>query len=334
VTDEPSHRPFPPPEPEAAGDHGAPTDLAARILDALDSRVLGQRPACEALLATYMAGGHALLEGVPGIGKTLLARTFAAVLGLDFRRIQFTPDLMPSDVLGTNVFEEAGSFRLIRGPIFTQILMADEINRTPPKTQSALLEGMQERQVTIDGDRHPLDPGFFVIATQNPVEFEGTYPLPEAQLDRFLTRIVMTLPGREAEVELYRRALRGELPEWGAAPPEAVVTPGEASALRHASRGVHVSEELLDYLARLATAVRDAEELELAVSPRGALALLETARAAALLEGRDYALPDDLKRFLEPCWRHRLILNAEAELEGHSGGRILRRIADAVEVPK
>ena len=325
--------------PEAPSDDAAlarETALASRILERLDDLVLGQSDACHALLATYIAGGHSLLEGIPGIGKTLLARSFAGVLGLDFNRVQFTPDLMPTDVTGTNVFQrDKGVFQLIQGPIFTQILMADEINRTPPKTQAALLEAMQERQVTLDGERHPLDSSFFVIATQNPVEFEGTYPLPEAQLDRFLARIEMSLPAREHEIEIYRRAVSGQLSIWGAGgTPEPVVTASEAQELRGASRRVHVSEELLDYLAQLAQAVRDSEHLELAVSPRGALALLEIARAAALIDGRDYLVPDDLKRFLGPCWEHRLILTAEAELEGHGAKRMLQAIAAAVDVPK
>ena len=311
-------------------------ELAEKVLAAVEQQVLGQRAAAESLLATYMAGGHALLEGVPGVGKTLLARSFAALLGLDFQRIQFTPDLMPTDVVGTNVFDrESGAFRLVRGPIFTEILMADEINRTPPKTQSALLEAMQERQVTIDGEAQSLDGSFLVIATQNPVELEGTYPLPEAQLDRFLTKIEMGHPDRDSEVEIYRRAVSGELAGWGDdASPKAIVDRDEALALRTASRSVHVSDDLLDYLARLATATRESEHLELAVSPRGALALLETARAAALLEGRDYLVPDDLKRFLEPCWRHRLMLSAEAELEGRSARQILQGLASSVDVPK
>ena len=326
-------------EPTPTGPPTAAPDLAAagrRLVDRVASHVLGQDEAVELLAAAYLAGGHALLEGVPGLGKTLLARSFAAALGARFARIQFTPDLMPADLIGTNVFDGAGgAFRLLRGPVFTQVLMADEINRTPPKTQSALLEAMQERQVTIDGERRELDPGFLVIATQNPLEFEGTYPLPEAQLDRFLTRIEMSLPERGREIELYRRAVRGDLAGWSHdALPEPVVSRDEARALRHASRSVHVSEDLLDYLARLAEAARGSEHLELAISPRGALALLETARAAAVLEGRDFVVPDDLKRFLEPCWRHRLILSAEAELEGRSAGKILQGIAGSVDVPK
>ncbi|MEM6794429.1 MAG: MoxR family ATPase [Acidobacteriota bacterium] len=321
-------------EPVREENPGPEVGLADSILERIDRHVLGQREAAEQLLACFVAGGHALLEGVPGIGKTLLARSFAATLGLDFQRVQFTPDLMPADVVGTNIFEQDGSggFRLIRGPVFTQILMADEINRTPPKTQSALLEAMQETQVTIDGERHPLDSSFFVVATQNPVEFEGTYPLPEAQLDRFLLRIEMAIPQAADEIALYRQAA-SDAP-WGhEALPEPVVSPAEAAALRRASRAVHVSEELLDYLYRLADAARSSPHLELAVSPRGALALLETARAFAVLEGRAYAVPDDFKRGLVPCWRHRLLLGAEAELEGFSALRLLEELASSVEVP-
>ncbi len=306
-----------------------------RVLAAIDDHVLGQRQASEQLLATYMAGGHALLEGIPGIGKTLLARSFSAALGLEFRRVQFTPDLMPADVLGTNVYDrEQGAFRWMQGPIFTQILMADEINRTPPKTQAALLEGMQEGQVSLDGESHALDPSFFVVATQNPLEFEGTYPLPEAQLDRFLLRVEMSLPSEEHELELYRRALDERADRRPGGLPEAVLSAEDATELRHASREIQVAEELLDYLRRLAGAVRQSPHLELAVSPRGALALLEVARAFALLEGRGFVIPDDFKRALQPCWGHRLILGAEAELEGHSSRRILQDLADSVEVPK
>ncbi len=309
-------------------------EAAQDLATALEGAVLGQRIAVDTLLASYMAGGHALLEGVPGIGKTLLARAFAASLGVRFNRVQFTPDLMPADVIGTNVYEAAtGSFRLLRGPVFTEILMADEINRTPPKTQSALLEAMQERQVTIDGVPLGLEPGFFVIATQNPIEFEGVYPLPEAQLDRFLVRIEMGLPAPEAELDLYRKAVAGELADWGGALPEPRLGPGEALALRHAARRVHVADELLGYLAQLADAVRRSPQVDLPVSPRAALGLLEAGRANALLEGRGFLVPDDLKRLLAPCWAHRILLTPESELEGFTAGRILEGVAAAVAVP-
>jgi MoxR-like ATPase len=311
-------------------------ETAARIRQTLDGIVLGQRAATEALLAAYMAGGHALLEGVPGIGKTLLARAFAATLGLRFARVQFTPDVMPTDLVGMNVFEPASrAFRLTRGPVFTQVLMADEINRTPPKTQSALLEAMQERQVTIDGASHALDAEFFVVATENPVEFEGTYPLPEAQLDRFLLKIDMGLPDAASEIELYRRAVGGELGGWSGAPlPAAMIGAEEARALRAASREAHVAPELLPYVAALADAVRRSPHVELGVSPRGALCLLEASRAAALLAGRDFVLPDDIKKYLEPCWAHRMIVKAESELEGQTPAEVLRQVAASVDVPR
>ena len=317
-----------------------PSDRLTQVLDALRTTlnrvVVGQEETVDTLVAAYLAGGHALLEGVPGIAKTLLARAFASSLGLEMARIQFTPDLMPADVLGTNVFDSnSGTFRLVRGPIFTEILMADEINRTPPKTQSALLEAMQEGRVTLDGTSHELPTGFFVIATQNPLEFEGVYPLPEAQLDRFLVKIAMGLPGPEAELTILRRAVAGELAGWNeqVALPSAVASREEALALRHAAAHVHVGEELLAYLSRLAAAARTSAHVELGVSPRATLALLSLARASALLEGRTFAVPDDFKRFLEPCWAHRLLLTSEAELEGFTARRILDDAANAVPVP-
>jgi MoxR-like ATPase len=309
-------------------------EAAQELVAALEGTVLGQRAAIETLLVAYMAGGHALLEGVPGLGKTLLARAFASALGVRFSRVQFTPDLMPADVIGTNVFDApTGSFRLLRGPVFTEILMADEINRTPPKTQAALLEAMQERQVTIDGATLPLDAHFFVIATQNPIEFEGVYPLPEAQLDRFLARIEMGLPAPEAELDLYRKAVAGTLADMGGELPGALLRPGEAAALRRASRRVHVADELLVYLGELAGGVRRSPQVDLPVSPRAALALLEAGRAGALLEGRDFLIPDDLKRGLVPCWAHRVILTPESELEGFTPRRVLETVAAAVPVP-
>jgi MoxR-like ATPase len=309
---------------------------ARRVRRSLLELLPGLEPAVDRLLIGYMAGGHVLLEGVPGVGKTLLARCFAKALGQSFRRVQFTPDLMPSDVTGTNVFEpREGRFRLVQGPVFTEILMADEINRTPPKTQSALLEAMQEHQVSIDGATHPLPSSFFVIATQNPLEFEGTYPLPEAQLDRFLLRARVAPPPPQAELELYRRAARGELEGWrqDALTVTPVVTPAEATTLRTASTAIHVADDLLAYLLALAEAVRASPHAELGPSPRGALSLMEAARARAALEGRDYVRPDDLRILLEACWGHRILLVAESELEGHDPGSVLEAAANQVEVP-
>jgi len=311
-------------------------EIIDRVRRGLNDRVLGQTAVIEGLLAGYMAHGHVLLEGLPGLGKTLLARSFAEALGLGFGRIQFTPDVMPSDLIGTNIFDaHAGTFRLLRGPVFASLLMADEINRTPPKTQSALLEAMQEEQVTIDGHTYPLPEGFFVIATQNPIEFEGTYPLPEAQLDRFLLRLRVPHPDRRSEIALYRAALAGNLAGWSDRRPlAALLDASEASALRQASQSVHVAEDLLEYLASLGAAVRKSPHVDIGVSPRGGLSLLEVARAGALLEEREFVLPDDLKRWLVPCWGHRLILHAESELEGLNAAKVLEDVATSVPVPK
>jgi MoxR-like ATPase len=310
--------------------------LITRIREALNQRVLGQPEVTAGMLAGYVARGHVLLEGLPGVGKTLLARSFAETLGLGFSRVQFTPDVMPADLIGTNVLDGAsGTFRLVKGPVFTPVLMADEVNRTPPKTQSALLEAMQERQVTIDGATHRLPAGFFVVATQNPIEFEGTYPLPEAQLDRFLVRLRIGYPERRDEIAMYRAALQGELGGWSHDRPlPAVVQPAEAEALRLGSRQVHVAAELLEYVASLVSAVRSSPHLDIGVSPRGALSLIEIARAGALLEGRDFVLPDDLKRWLVPCWGHRLLLRPESELEGVTVAKVLEDVAQTVPVPK
>ena len=307
----------------------------SNLLAHLGARVLGQTDAAEQVVIAYLAGGHVLLRGVPGVGKTRVARAFAEALGLQLSRVQFTPDLMPADITGSSVFDPATRrFELVRGPVFTDLLLADEINRSPPKTQAALLEAMQERQVTIDGATHPLSSAFFVIATQNPVEFEGTYPLPEAQLDRFLLRIDMGVPDEESELELYRMGLGEDLSRFESRPPVGTIDAATARELRGASRSTHVAPELLVYLRALAQGVRSNPHVELGPSPRAALALLEASRAAPLLEERDFVVPDDLQRLLVPCWAHRVLLTAEAELEGMTTEGVLEQVRATVAVPR
>jgi len=306
---------------------------AGEIVAALEKCIVGQREICESLVAGFMSGGHVLIEGMPGVGKTTLARSLAQVLGMQFARVQLTPDLMPADLVGANVFDPAArSFHLMRGPVFTQFLLADEINRTPPKTQSALLEAMQERQVTIDGESHPLARSFFVAATQNPIEHEGTYALPEAQLDRFALRLNIGFPPDEDEVAMLQAAAEGRARDTRPVP-QLVANAEEAQALRCASLQVHASPESIVYLQKLAVAVRRAPHVEIGPSPRAVLALLEVGRAAALLADRDFMIPDDIKRFIVPVWAHRIRLTAEAEIEGVTPIAALGRAAQGVAVP-
>ena len=298
--------------------------------------IVGQDEVFDLLVVALLAGGHVLLEGVPGIAKTLMAKTLATTLQAEFRRVQFTPDLMPADIIGTNVFDlPTGKFNLRRGPIFTSILLGDEINRAPAKTQSALLEAMEERQVTIDGVSYPLPAPFMVLATQNPIEYEGTYPLPEAQLDRFLFKVLVHYPDLQAETEILRHYQRGfdprQLEAAGVAP---VATPADLAAAWTELEAVRADDALLDYIARLAEASRRSPDLLLGGSPRASIALLQAGRAYAAIQGRAYLVPDDIKALAAPVYRHRIILKPEAEIEGLTADRAIERILARVPVPR
>lgn len=298
--------------------------------------VVGQDAAVTGLIIALLARGHVLLEGVPGVAKTLLVRTLAAALSLDTKRVQFTPDLMPGDVTGSLIYDgRTSEFSFREGPVFTNILLADEINRTPPKTQASLLEAMEERQVTVDGvSRHLPDP-FLVAATQNPVEYEGTYPLPEAQLDRFLLKMTLDPPSREDEIEVIRRHGSGFDPRnLSAAGVRPVAGEQDLRAAREAVARVDASPEVLGYIVDLVRATRSAPSFQLGVSPRGATALLNTARAWAWLSGRSFITPDDVKALTLPALRHRVALRPEAQMDGVSVDDVLGSILATVPVPR
>jgi MoxR-like ATPase len=303
----------------------------------LDRVILGQAKVKEQLLVCLLAGGHALLEGVPGTGKTLLGLTLARLLGCRFRRIQFTPDLMPVDLLGTNVFNpQTQAFDFHPGPIFTDILLADEVNRTPPRTQSALLEAMQEKAATIDGTRHPISDVFLVLATQNPIEFEGTYPLPEAQRDRFLLKITMDYPKMEEEAGILEAYASGNrLHEMPAGALQPILSKDDLVAARQAlSQGVRAEKGVQKYILDIVRSTRSNESLQFGAGPRASLALLESGRALAAIRGRDFVTPDDIKELVAPVLAHRVSLAPEAEMEGLALEDILRRIFEKVEVPR
>jgi MoxR-like ATPase len=298
--------------------------------------VVGQDAALDLMLAALLSEGHVLLEGVPGTAKTLLAQSFARSLSLAFGRIQFTPDLMPGDVLGTNLFNfQTSDFRLTKGPIFTQVLLADEINRTPPKTQAALLQAMHERNVTIDGQTHALGDDFMVIATQNPIEQQGTYPLPEAQLDRFLFKHILDYPSREEERAIVaRHGHRTVMPELASFGLEAVADAAALAVARRTIAGLRLSDELIDYIVDIVRATREHESLEFGASPRSANMIATASRAYAAMQGRDYVIPDDVKFITLPALRHRVVLAPGAEIEGLQADTVLRQILEQIPAPR
>ncbi|MCK2141341.1 AAA family ATPase [Streptomyces albidoflavus] len=323
------------PTPDADGAAEARAALEA-VRAEIGKAVVGQDPVVTGLVIALLCRGHVPLEGVPGVAKTLLVRALAAAVELETKRVQFTPDLMPSDITGSLVLDARTSeFSFQPGPVFTNLLLADEINRTPPKTQASLLEAMEERQVTVDGTARHLPEPFLVAATQNPVEYEGTYPLPEAQLDRFLLKLNVSLPPRDDEIALLSRHARGFDPrDLSAAGLHPVAGPAQLDAARSAVAGISVSPEIAAYIVDVCRATRDSPSLSLGASPRGATALLSTARAWAWLTGRDYVIPDDVKALALPTLRHRVQLRPEAEMEGVTPDAVLTPLLARVPVPR
>lgn len=311
------------------------TDLAGHVRTEMQKVIVGQEDAVNQLLIVLLVGGHALVEGVPGLAKTLAVKTMARIFRMKFQRVQCTPDLMPADVMGANVFNLASSsFTLHRGPIFTDLLLVDEINRTPPRTQSALLEAMEERQVTLDGGTYPLSPFFTVFATQNPIEFEGTYPLPEAQLDRFLVKIRIDYLNAEQETQVLQNYQNGFDPRLLDRLGIADVPPEALQSAREEVARVRVEPALFRYIVALAARTRNWPAVSLGASPRAAVNLMLVAKAMAATDGRDYLIPDDVKGAAAPVLRHRLIVKPEADLEGISAEQVVREIVNSVEVPK
>ncbi len=314
----------------------APRAALARVRTEVAKAVVGQDSVVSGLLIALICEGHVLLEGVPGVAKTLLVRTLASALSLEGKRLQFTPDLMPGDVTGSLVYDaRTARFEFRAGPVFTNLLLADEINRTPPKTQAALLEAMEERQVSVEGDPRPLPAPFLVAATQNPVEYEGTYPLPEAQLDRFLLKLTVPLPERDDEIAILGRHAAGfdprDLPAAGIG---RVAGPADLVQAKDEARKVHLTAEVTGYIVDICRATRISPSLRLGVSPRGATALQATSRAWAWLSGRDYVTPDDVKALAGPTLRHRIQLRPEVELDGATADGVLAGLLSAVPVPR
>lgn len=310
--------------------------ICEKLKEEIAKVIIGQETVIDMLLVALLADGHILMEGVPGTGKTLLARTFSKTISLDFKRIQFTPDLMPGDVLGTNIFNfGTETFTLTKGPIFTQILLADEINRTPPKTQAALLQAMQERAITIDNEHYDLSDSFMVIATQNPVEQQGTYPLPEAQLDRFLFKIIVSYPNKEDEIKIVlKHGNRTNNTNLNRFKIQSIVSLEELKTFREAVASIHINDEIARYIVEIVIATRESSALIFGASTRAAAMIATAARAFAAIQGRDFVLPDDIKGLIIPTLRHRVILSPEAEIEGLTTEMALIQIIEQIEAPK
>jgi len=307
------------------------SQLSKRVIDEVERAVVGKRDLLESVMAAVLSGGHILLEDFPGLGKTLIARSFATALGLDFKRIQFTPDLLPVDITGGYIFNrQKNEFELRKGPIFANIILADEINRASPKTQSALLEAMQEGQVTLDGETIPLPDPFLVLATQNPIEYEGTFPLPEAQLDRFMLKLKVGYPNMEEEKEILHRRHTRKQDEVVL---KRVTDSRELVSMRQEVESIHVDEDLERYIAEIVHETRKDRRVAVGSSPRGSLAFLKVARAQAAIEGRDFILPDDIKRYAVPVLSHRLILQPELWMAHHVNEDVISDVFDRVSVP-
>ncbi|MDL2274174.1 MoxR family ATPase [Oscillospiraceae bacterium OttesenSCG-928-G22] len=311
-------------------------EASRRILEELSKVLLGQEEFSALLVTCMFSGGHVLIEGVPGVGKTLSARALAKTVDAAFGRVQFTPDIMPADIIGTNIFDmKAGAFTLRKGPIFTNFLLADEINRTPPKTQSALLEAMEERRVTIDGTDYDLDYPFMVFATQNPLEFEGTYPLPEAQLDRFMMKLIVGYPSPDTEIRLLQNVHGGfNSRDFGNITVEAVLTPDEFKLCQEEIAGVRVDESIFSYILAIVDATRKSPLLALGASPRASVALLSCSKTLALTDGRDYVIPEDVQFLAPHVLRHRVILTPEAEIDGITPDAAISQSLAGIKVPR
>lgn len=312
-------------------------EILSRARAEVGKVIIGQEDVIDFSLIAIFTGNHILVEGVPGVAKTLLVRTLARVLGAEFSRIQFTPDLMPSDITGTNIFNiQEGDFHLVKGPVFTSFLLADEINRAPAKTQSALLQAMQERQVTIDGVTHELPDSFTVFATQNPIEYEGTYPLPEAQKDRFLLRVEMDYPGEDEEKLLATRSLGSETPEnvLDSDAIHPVLTASDIVTMQNALQSITIKEELVSYVVDLIRTSRETDSIQVGAGPRATQALLLSSRAYAAIQGRDFVTPDDIHEMTRPVLSHRIVLRPEYEIEGVTTDEAIRKLLESVAVPR